>query len=112
MGKVAEMTTEGTESNLLMSLFKLMDGARKPIDRRTSNAGNGVQKPSGAKDVRGGQLHVRYTCITGDTTKIITLREPRFAAPRVTCPGCSGVTIEGRGLRVKPICYWEIQEIR
>lgn len=104
MSKVATLTS----NNLAESLFRLMR-KQEPPDRRKNKIVNGAQEPSGAKNAsRGGRIRVRYTCVSGETTKILTLEEPRYAAPRATCPGCPGVTIEGRGLIIKPMCYWEI----
>ncbi len=95
------------QNSLAESLLRLME-EQEPPDRRKNNSGNGVQNsPGDAKDTRGGQIQVRYTCVTGETTITHTTKEPRIAAPRHTCPLCRLITIEGRGLRVKPICYWE-----
>lgn len=88
--------------NLAESLFALM----KPPKGKTKNKANSA--PPDTKNARGGQIQVRYTCEKGKITIITTQNEPRFAAPRVNCPECRGVTIEGRGLMVKPMCHWEI----
>lgn len=105
MSKAARVT-EIAGSDPLRNLYELMAGAQKPADERRNNAANAT-KPSGLKDVRPSQVLVRYTCVAGETTKTLTLKEPSFIAPRVMCPGCSNITIEGRGLRVRATCYWE-----
>lgn len=105
MSKAAGVT-EVTGTDPLRNLYELMAGAQRPPDERKNNTANSAE-PSGPKDVRGGQVLVRYTCVTGEATVKHTKEEPRIAAPRVTCPVCSGITIEGQGLRVRATCYWE-----
>ena len=104
MGK----TTALVQNSLDESLAKLMSNP-EVSDGRKNKIINEAQKPSNTRGTRGGHIQVRYTCVTGEARIICTLEEPRIAAPRATCPVCSGTIIEGYGLRGKLTCYfWEI----